>query len=83
MLQIQESGGLVSFLSHLLSMSLMTTLGSLPGLTRLVWGLNYFVLVKGAGLVDAVFGLRKIYPCNYVVLAQKTGASRTEPVDPK
>jgi len=82
-LQIQESGGLVSFLSHLLSMGLMTTLGSLPGLTRLIWALNYFVLVKAAGLVDAVFGLRKIYPCNYVVLAQKIGAGDTKPADPK
>jgi hypothetical protein len=71
-LEIREAGGLVSFLSHLLSLGLMTTLGSLPGLTRLVWGLNYIILVKGAGLVDFVFGLRSICPCNYVVLAQKT-----------
>ncbi len=80
-LQIRESGGLVSFLSHLFSMVLMTTLGSLPGLTRLVWGLNYLVLVKGAGLVDAVLGLRWIYPCNYVVLAQKALDDPDEPLE--
>jgi len=79
-LEIRESGGLVSFLSHLLSLGLMTTLGSVPGLTRLVWGLNYLVLVKGAGLVDAVIGLRSIYPCNYVVLAQKIGLDANEPM---
>jgi len=72
-LQLQESGGLVSFLSHLLRLALMTTRGSLPGLTRLVWAFNYVVLVKAAGLIDAVFGMRTLFPCNYVVLAQKTG----------
>jgi len=77
--EISESGGLVSFLSHLLSMGLMTTLGSLPGLRRVIWGLNYIVLVKAAGLVDAIIGLRTIYPCNYVVLAQKEGLGKAEP----
>jgi SAM-dependent methyltransferase len=76
--QISESGGLVSFNSHLFSMGLMTTLGSLPGLTRLIWGLNYIVFIKGAGLVDRIFGLRTIYPCNYVVLAQKVGADKAK-----
>lgn len=79
--QIREAGGLVSFLSHLFSMALMTTLGSLPGLTRLVWGFNYLVLVKGAGLVDVIFGMRQIYPCNYVVLARKTSAAAGEPLE--
>ena len=80
-LQILESGGLVSFLAHLLSMGLMTTLGSLPGLTRFVWALNYLVLVKGAGLLDTVLGLRTLYPCNYVALAQKCDVPGGEPLE--
>lgn len=80
-LRIQESGGLVSFLAHPISMALMTTLGSLPGLTRLVWGFNYVALVKAAGLVDALFGLRTLYPCNYVAVARKTAPPGRESLE--
>lgn len=72
-LEMRESGGLVSFLCHPLSMGLMTTLGSLPGLRRFVWALNFALFVKAAAAVDALLGLRSLFPCNYVVLARREG----------
>ena len=71
--EMRECGGLVALLSHTASLALMTTLGALPGLRRVVWALNYALLVRAMALVDAAVGMRGLYPCNYVVLAKKDG----------
>ncbi|MCH2173230.1 class I SAM-dependent methyltransferase [Myxococcota bacterium] len=73
-LEIQECGGLVSLLAHGASLVVMTTLGSLPGLRGPIWGLNYALLVRVAGWLDALMGLRSLYPCNYLALARKPTA---------
>jgi SAM-dependent methyltransferase len=71
---ISACGGLVSLLAHGASLALLTTLGSLPGLRGPVWALNYALLVRGADWADRLLGLRRLYPCNYVVLARREGA---------
>ncbi|MCP4654009.1 MAG: class I SAM-dependent methyltransferase [bacterium] len=77
--RIVESGGLLSFLAHGLSMVFFGILGSLPGLRRLVWSINALVLIHLLGLVDRLFGASAIYPCNYVVLARKSEAAPAAP----
>jgi SAM-dependent methyltransferase len=72
-MRIEESGGLVSLLCHALSMLWMTTLGCVPGLRWPAWLVNYLVLVRAGGWLDACIGLPRLYPCNYVLLARREG----------
>jgi len=69
--QLQESGGLISFLAHLWSMTLLGLIGAIPGLRWLSWTLNYIVLIRLAELLDRLCGLKTIYPCNYIIVARK------------
>jgi SAM-dependent methyltransferase len=71
--RIVESGGLLSFLSHAVSMALFCTLAAMPGLRWITWKSN-LVLIHGLGLVDRLFGMARIYPCNHVLLARKPPA---------
>ncbi len=73
-IEIRESGGLVSFLCHAASMAWMTTVGAVPGLRWAAWAVNYTLLVRAAALLDALIGARRLYPCNYVVRARRSGA---------
>jgi SAM-dependent methyltransferase len=71
--QLEEVGGAVAFLGHGASMAFLGSLGALPVLRELAWGINYALLVRGLGLVDGAVGLKSVYPCNYVLLARKPG----------
>ncbi|MET0414385.1 MAG: class I SAM-dependent methyltransferase [Polyangiaceae bacterium] len=73
--QLEEVGGAFAFLGHGASMAFFGSCGALPGLRELAWGINYALLVRGLGLVDSAIGLKHVYPCNYVLLARKPGAS--------
>jgi SAM-dependent methyltransferase len=68
---IRESGGLVSFLGHPLSMLVLGIGGIAPGLRELAWIVNYVLLIRALQLVDWMIGMPRRYPCNYVVLAEK------------
>ncbi|MFQ5592277.1 MAG: methyltransferase domain-containing protein, partial [Phycisphaerae bacterium] len=70
-----ESGGLVSFLAHNLSMVLMCIPGAVPGLRRIVWAVNYLLLIRLLEPVDKLLGFARHFPCNYVVVARKNGVA--------
>ena len=72
-LSIDETGGLVSFVAHALSMLWLAGAGSFPGLRWPAWALNYALLVRAAGVLDAWVGMKRLYPCNYVLLARREG----------
>lgn len=73
--EVRASGGLVSFLSHGLSMLVLGTLGAVPGLRGLAWLLNYLLLVRLLEPVDRLIGVESVYPCDYVALAQRPDGS--------
>lgn len=79
-LSLEESGGLLSFLSHAISMVFLCTLGGAPGLRQPAWlaNLAFIHLLKP---IDRLFGAASIYPCNYVLLARKrpNGVSLARP----
>lgn len=68
-LELHEVGGLVAFLSHGLSYSLTSATASVPGLRWIAWGLN-LLLIQVARPADRFLGLRSVYPCNILVLAE-------------
>lgn len=76
--RIIESGGLVAFLSHAVSMVLFCSLAIIPGMRWPAWLFNR-ALVAVFGLLDRWFGGRRIYPCNLVVLARKPKGSQEPP----
>lgn len=69
--ELTPTGGIISFLGHGLSVALMTTLGTLPGLFHVVRLLNYGLLVRLAEPFDRWFGMTRRYPCDYVLVARK------------
>jgi SAM-dependent methyltransferase len=73
-LKIVEAGGLISFLGHTCSLSLWSSLGSVPGMRWCVWLANYLLLIQLLRPVDRIFGLRSICPRDYVLVARKSFA---------
>jgi SAM-dependent methyltransferase len=69
--ELTPTGGILSFLGHGLSVALMTTLGTLPGLFHAVRLINYGLLVRLAEPLDRWFGMAGRYPCDYVLVARK------------
>jgi SAM-dependent methyltransferase len=69
--QVDDVGGVLSFLGHAASMVFFSTAGAVPWLRRAAWAVNYAVLVKGLGALDAASGLSSVYPCDQVVLAER------------
>ena len=74
-LEVRASGGLVCFLSHGLSLLLMSVLAAVPGLRGATWLLNYVLLVRALEPVDRLIGFESVFPCDYVVLAGKPSRS--------
>jgi SAM-dependent methyltransferase len=74
--QIEESGGLLSFLSHAISMVLFCTLAAVPGLRWITWKIN-LALIHIFSAADRLLGAASVYPCNYVLLARKPAAAET------
>jgi hypothetical protein len=56
-------------------MVLFCTLAAVPGLRWITWKVN-LVLIHVLDLVDRLFGVARIYPCNHVLLARKPAAPR-------
>jgi hypothetical protein len=54
-------------------MVLFCTLAAVPGLRWITWKVN-LVLIHVLDLVDRLFGVARIYPCNHVLLARKPTA---------
>lgn len=77
-LETRSAGGLFAFLGHGASYVLLSTLGVVPGLGWLVRSLNLLVLVYGLGLVDAVVGMRSVYPCNLLLAAEAGDPAKGE-----
>ena len=71
--QIEATGGLISFIAHGASVALMTTVGGVQGLFWPAWLLNSVLFVSVAGLLDRLVGFPGRYPCDYVVVARKEG----------
>jgi SAM-dependent methyltransferase len=69
--EILPTGGLVSFVAHGMSVALMTSIGSLPGLFHPVRLFNVALLVRLAGPIDRWLGMPRRYPCDYVLVAHK------------
>jgi SAM-dependent methyltransferase len=74
--EIHESGGLIGFLAHGLSTVFLCSLGAVPALRWLAWLFNYVLLIQMLRPVDRLIGLKKVYPCNYIVVAQKNQEPR-------
>jgi SAM-dependent methyltransferase len=74
-LDVDPAGGLLAFLAHGASAVWLSLAGGLPLLRRPAWALNYLFGVLLLAPLDRWFGLRAIYPANYVVLAVKRAAA--------
>ncbi|MEX2288081.1 MAG: class I SAM-dependent methyltransferase [Planctomycetaceae bacterium] len=68
-IRLEPTGGLFSFLGHSASLVLMCTVGAIPGMRWISWGLNY-VFVRLIELLDRCFGLPELYPCDYLLVAR-------------
>jgi SAM-dependent methyltransferase len=68
---VRPSGGLFAFVGHPLSLALLTTLGSIPGLRSLAYAIDQVLLVGVLGILDRVAGLGALFPCNHVVVARR------------
>ncbi len=71
---ITAAGGLMAFLGHGTSYLFLSPLGAVPLLSWPAWVVNYLLLVRLLEPVDHLFGMRTIYPCNYLVIAEKTSS---------
>lgn len=71
-MEIEATGGLVSFIAHGVSVALLTSLGSIPGFFPIVRVVNDLLFVKAAGLLDRLFGMPGRYPCDYVLVARRS-----------
>ena len=69
--ELGRTGGLLCCLLHGVSYGLLSTVGAVPGLRRLVWLLNYLLLIRLAGPVDRLLGMGGSYPCDHVLVARK------------
>lgn len=70
-LEMRESGGLLSFLGHTFSFILLCPFAGVPGLWQLAHGVNYVFLVRILALLDRFLGAPRVFPCNYVFVAEK------------
>ncbi|MCH9648536.1 MAG: class I SAM-dependent methyltransferase [Deltaproteobacteria bacterium] len=70
-LQMRECGGLLSFLGHTLSFILLCPFAGVPGLWQLAHGANYLFLVRALAFLDRFLGASRVFPCNYVFVAEK------------
>lgn len=68
---VEPTGGLLCFLLHGVSVAWMSVFGALPGMRWPAWALNYVFLVRCADLVDRCIGAPSVYPCDYMLLANK------------
>ncbi len=75
-LSTRPTGGLLTFLTHSVSWLLMSTLGNMPVLSIPVRMLNYVFLVRGMGLLDQMFGMASVFPCDIVLIAKKPGGEQ-------
>lgn len=76
--RIEEAGGLISFLSHAVSMVLFCTLAAVPGLRWVTWKIN-LAFIHLLHALDRLLGAARIYPCNHVLLARKPAAPGEPP----
>jgi SAM-dependent methyltransferase len=70
-LRLEPIGGLFCFLGHGASLAFMCTLGAVPGLRWVSWGLNYVFMVRMVTLIDRICGLPDLYPCDYLLIARR------------
>ena len=73
--EVSATAGLVAFVAHGVSVGLMTSLGTVPGLFHLVRVFNELILIRLAGAVDGLLGFPGRYPCDYVLVARKQVAA--------
>ena len=74
-LELHPAGGLLSFIAHQATILTVSVFASVPGLRTLAWFCNYVLLVRLLEPVDRVFGMLRVFPSNYAVVAQKTSHS--------
>lgn len=75
---VQPTGGLSCFLLHGISAFLLSTFGAIPLLRLPLWLANYLILVRLPDLTENVIGLPQIYPCDYLLVAARTGGDPHE-----
>ena len=78
--QIEPTGGLGCFLLHGLSAALLSTLGVVPIIGAAVVALNYVFLVRIADWFEPWIGFASLYPCDYLLIAQRESTS-AEPAE--
>lgn len=78
--RIDAAGGLLAFLAHPVSAVWLGLAAGVPGLRYPAWLLNYLLIVRLLAPIDRWFGLRSLYPCNYVVTARKRDAGPAQEV---
>lgn len=72
-MDIQEKGGLFSFLGHQASTLLLAALWPVPGLRQLAWFLNKWFLTWPCYSLDRVSNQSGIFALGYVSIVQKPG----------
>jgi SAM-dependent methyltransferase len=74
-LRLEPTGGLCCFRGHMFSLAFMCTVGAIPGLRWIAWGINY-AFVRLIELLDRCCGLPQLYPCDYLLVARKPAAGQ-------
>lgn len=70
-LELRESGGLVAFLAHPVSLGLLSLVAPIPGVRALLFALNRLLMIRCLRFVDSLLGFKEVLPCNYVLVAEK------------
>lgn len=66
---VKKQGGIVSFITHPLSVILITLCWQIPILKWVGFYLNKFILVLPSYYIDKISPASKVYPCNLLVIA--------------
>jgi SAM-dependent methyltransferase len=71
LLDVRESGGLISFLLHPMSLAWLSAAGGGEVIREVAFQVNKILFIHGFKWADRIFGLRGLFPCNYVAAARK------------
>jgi SAM-dependent methyltransferase len=70
-LAVRRRGGLFSFLGHQVSILLLSTTWSIPGLRQAAWWLNKWAITRFCHRLDRMIDKEELFAAGYVAVARK------------
>jgi len=77
LLELQPRGGLLTFLGHQFSITLLSLVWRVPGFRNLAWWFNKWLVTRLLFSLDGLFDKGKLFAIGYVGAARRIGAPRS------